>query len=181
MTILILNWRDIKNPAGGGAEILTHELSKGWVNAGNNVLVLSSMFSGAKEHETIDGVNFVRRGRWWTVHAHAFLYYMKNKKKFDIIIDEVHWFPFFSAIYAKKKTIALTCEVANKLFFTLFPYPVALIFRSLEKIYLFIYRKVPTMTISEFYKKRSYQRRCKDRFNYSSTNGCNHSQKSKKI
>jgi glycosyltransferase involved in cell wall biosynthesis len=95
----------------------------------------------------------VRRGRWWTVHAHAFLYYMKNKKKFDIIIDEVHWFPFFSAIYAKKKTIALTCEVANKLFFTLFPYPVALIFRSLEKIYLFIYRKVPTMTISESTKK----------------------------
>ncbi len=28
MNILILNWRDIKNPAGGGAEILTHEMDK---------------------------------------------------------------------------------------------------------------------------------------------------------
>ncbi len=151
--ILILNWRDIKNPAGGGAEILTHELAKGWTNAGYEVLVFSSMFSGAKKKETIDSVQFIRRGDWWNVHFLAFFYYLKNKKNIDIIIDEVHWFPFFSAIYARKKTIALICETASKLFFRLFPYPVALIFRAIEKIYLRIYRNVPTMTISESTKK----------------------------
>jgi glycosyltransferase involved in cell wall biosynthesis len=153
MKILILNWRDIKNPAGGGAEILTHELAKGWVKAGNQVLVLSSKFLGAKENETLDGVRFVRRGRWWTVHVHALFYYLKNRKKFDIVIDEVHWFPFFAGVYARKKTIALTCEVANKLFFKLFPKPIALFFRLIEKIYLFIYKNVPTMAISESTKK----------------------------
>jgi glycosyltransferase involved in cell wall biosynthesis len=151
--ILVLNWRDIKNPAGGGAEILTHELAKGWVKKGHEVLVFSSWFLGAQKTETIDGVKFIRKGAWWTVHVHAFLYYLKNRNKFDLIIDEVHWFPFFAALYARKKTIALTCEVANKLFFTLFPYPIALIFRFLEKIYLYIYKNVPTMTISESTKK----------------------------
>ena len=41
MNILILNWRDIKNPKSGGAEILTHELAKGLVNKGHKVTNLA--------------------------------------------------------------------------------------------------------------------------------------------
>lgn len=149
MNILILNWRDIKNPSGGGAEILTHELAKGWVKSGYQVTQFSSLFKGAAKKETIDEVEFMRSGRWWNVHFFAFIYYLQNRGKIDILIDEVHWFPFFSALYARKKTVALTCEVANKLFFTLFPYPLALLFRGLEKIYLYIYKNIPTMAISE--------------------------------
>lgn len=148
MNILILNWRDIKNPSGGGAEILTHEIAKRWVDAGHQVRQFSSSYVRAKENEMIDGVEFIRKGQWWTVHIHAILYYLKHKNSIDVIIDEVHWFPFFSAVYAPKKTIALTCEIASKLLFRIFPYPVALIFYLLEKIYLKLYRKVPTMVIS---------------------------------
>jgi glycosyltransferase involved in cell wall biosynthesis len=153
MYILILNWRDIRNPAAGGAELLTHELSKGWVKAGHRITVLSSRFLGARKTESIDDVEFIRMGRWWSVHIHAFFYYLKNRDKFDLIIDEVHWFPFFARVYARNKTIALTCEVADKLFFKLFPYPAALFFRLIEKIYLYLYRNIPTMTISESTKK----------------------------
>ncbi|MCZ7355914.1 MAG: hypothetical protein O8C66_09090 [Candidatus Methanoperedens sp.] len=32
MRILFYNWRDIKNPAAGGAEIFTHENAEQWVN-----------------------------------------------------------------------------------------------------------------------------------------------------
>ncbi len=153
MIILILNWRDIKNPNGGGAEILTHELAKNWVRNGNTVIQFSSKFNGAKSIETIDGVKVIRKGNWWNVHFFAFFYYLKKRSKVDVIIDEVHWFPFFSALYARKKTIALTCEVASKLFFTIFPYPIAIFFRFIEKLYLYLYRDVPTMTISESTKK----------------------------
>lgn len=153
MKILILSWRDIKNPAGGGAEILTHELAKDWTKQGQDVTVFSSKFLGAKPTETIDGVRFIRKGHWWNVHFFAYFYYLNNRSKFDIIIDEVHWFPFFSAIYAKKKTVALTCETASKLFFTLFPYPIAVFFRMIERFYLYLYKNVPTMTISESTKK----------------------------
>jgi len=153
MRILILNWRDIKNPAGGGAEILTHELAKGWVKQGYKVTQFSSRFGKAKLDETIDGVRIIRKGQWWNVHFFAFFYYLNKRSKIDIIIDEVHWFPFFSAVYARKKTIALTCETASKLFFILFPYPLALIFRAVEKIYLRVYKDVRTMTISDSTKK----------------------------
>ncbi len=148
MRILILNWRDIKNPAGGGAEILTHEMAKRWVKSGHKVTQFSSAFLESKAEEKIDNVLFKRRGKWWTVHIHAFLFYMNNKNKYDVIVDEVHWFPFFSALYAPKKTVALTCEVASKLFFKIFPYPIALVFLFIEKMYLYLYKNVPTMVIS---------------------------------
>lgn len=148
MKILILNWRDIKNPAGGGAEILTHEMAKRWVEMGHEVTQFSSTFPKSKSKEKIDNVIFKRRGKWWNVHIYAFFYYLRNKNDVDVIIDEVHWFPFFAFLYAPKKTIALTCEVAGKLLFRIFPYTIALIFLGLEKMYLQFYKTVPTMVIS---------------------------------
>lgn len=150
MTILILNWRDIKNPAGGGAEILTHEMAKRWVKQGNNVVQISASFPSSKNVEKIDGVQFIRIGMWWNVHFYACYYYLRYlRNRTDVIIDEVHWFPFFSVIYAPGKTVALVCEVADKLFYNLFPYPIALFWRLLEKVYLFLYKQVPTMVISQ--------------------------------
>lgn len=150
MHILILNWRDIKNPTGGGAEQLTQELARRWVKKGHKVTQISSLFKDGKKKETIDGVNFIRMGGWWNVHILAFFYYFKHlKKNVDVIIDEVHWFPFFSYLYAPKKTVSLVCEVANKLFYQIFPPPVAFLWRMLEKVYLVLYRNVPSMAISK--------------------------------
>src|SRR3989344_9527106 len=122
MRILILNWRDIKNPAAGGAEILTHKMAKPWVAWGHAVTQFSSGFAGGKSEEKIDGVRIIRRGAWWNVQLLAAYYYITRfKNHTDIIIDEVHWYPFFAALYARKKTVLLACEVARKLFFALFP------------------------------------------------------------
>jgi glycosyltransferase involved in cell wall biosynthesis len=153
MNILILNWRDIKNPSGGGAEILTHELAKGWKNKGHHVTQFSSCFYRSKKEDTLDGVKIIRRGHWWTVHLYAFFYYLRKKNNYDIVIDEVHWFPFFAKLYAPKKTIALTCETATKLFPRIFPPVISYAFQLLEKLYFLIYKTVPTMTISESTKK----------------------------
>ncbi len=154
MKILVLNWRDIKNPAAGGAEILTHEMAKRWAKWGNEVVQISSRFPQSKSRETIDSVKIIRMGKWWSVHILAFFYYWENlRSRIDVIIDEVHWFPFFSALYARKKTVLLVCEVADKLFFQVFSYPQALLGRLMEKIYLFIYRGVPTLAISLSSKK----------------------------
>jgi len=149
MNILILNWRDTKHPLAGGAEILTHEIAKRWIRKGHIVVQLCSGFSNSKRDEIIDGVKIIRRGRWWNIHIFGIIYYFfKIKKQTDVIIDEAHWFPFFSIIYARKKTILFVCEVANKLFFKIFPYPIALLGRLFEKIYLYVYKNSPTLAIS---------------------------------
>ena len=135
LRILILNWRDIKNPLAGGAEILTHEMAKEWVKWGHSVTQISAKFPRAKDKEIIDGITIIRLGAWWSIHFLAFLYYFRNLRgKIDIIIDEVHGLPFFAALYESSKTILFVCEVADKLFFQVFPTPLAQIGRVLEKI-----------------------------------------------
>lgn len=154
MKILILNWRDIKNTAGGGAELLTHEMAKRWVKWGNEVIQISAGFPGGRREETIDGVKIIRLGTWWTVHFLTIFYYFKNlRNQVDVIVDEVHWFPFFAAVWTRTKTVLLACEAASKSFFVYFPYLIAVAWRQLEKVYLFLYRNVPTLAISPSTKK----------------------------
>lgn len=150
MHILILNWRDIRNPRAGGAELLTHEMAKRWVFAGHSVTIFSERSLGAASEEVIDGVTVIRRGRWWSVHFLATMYYFFCfRTSTDVIIDEVHWYPFFSILYAPRKTVLLVCEVADRLFFRLLPYPIALVARCIEKIYVFLYRRAPILAISD--------------------------------
>lgn len=149
MRILILNWRDIKNPMAGGAEVLTHEIAKRLVSQGHQVTLFTSSFPGAPARENVDGITVIRRGRWWNVQAWAFFYYVFSFHTLtDIIIDEVHWFPFFSVLYARKKTVLLVCEVARRFFFRLFPFPLAVAGRGVERFYFFLNRSVPVLTIS---------------------------------
>jgi hypothetical protein len=62
MKILILNWRDIKNPSSGGAEVLTHELASRWVAKGHSVTLFSSKFHQSKREEITDGIRIIRCG-----------------------------------------------------------------------------------------------------------------------
>lgn len=150
MRILILNWRDIKNPNSGGAEILTHEMAKKWVRWGHTVTQISAKFKNSKNEENLDGVKIIRLGSWNTVHIQAFFYYIKNLRgSIDVIVDEVHGIPFFSSLYAPKKTVLLACEVADKLFFHVFSSPIAHVGIALEKLYFKLYKKTSVLAISE--------------------------------
>ena len=150
MNILILNWRDIQNPRSGGAEQLTHEIAKRWVGWGHSVTLFSAYYPGAKREEVLEGIKIIRRGRWWSVHFWAMIYYLfRFRFRTDVIVDEVHWYPFFSVLYAPQKTVLLVCEVANTLFFRLFPHPIAIFWRLVEKIYVFFYCGTAVLAISD--------------------------------
>ena len=160
MRILILNWRDINNPSSGGAEILTHEIAKRLVTLGNHVVQFSSFFPGAHHKEVVDNVEIVREGNadirtlFASVHFRAFLFYQREKGKFDAVIDEVHGIPFFTPWYVKGKKIVLICEVASDLWIKVFGSFFGLLGRMIEKFYLFlVYKNILFITISDSTKK----------------------------
>lgn len=161
MRILILNWRDIKNPASGGAEILTHEIAKRWAREGHSITQFSSYFKTAKKEETVDGVKILRRGYadarflFWSVHFLAFIHYIKYfRNRVDVVIDEIHGLPFFTPLYIKEKKIVLICEVASELWFRVYGPIFGAIGRFIEIIYLkIIYRNIVFTTISSSTKK----------------------------
>lgn len=160
MRILILNWRDIKNPTSGGAEVLTHEMAKRWVKLGHSVIQFSSKFPGSKTEEKIDGVKFVREGKadirylFNSVHFAAFNYYNKYLKgNVDVVVDEIHGIPFFTPFYVKEKKVALICEVAGRIWDTNFPFPFNMIGKFMERNYFRFYKDINFITISNSTKE----------------------------
>lgn len=146
MNILIFNWRDPKNPQAGGAEIVTMEHAKSWVVAGHTVTWFTSSFPGAARQETVDGVDFVRRGTVLTVHVLAPFYYFFAKQRFDVVIDEIHGFPFFTPLYVRVPIVAFIHEVADEIWEYMGFFPLNKIGRWIEKACLRLYARVPFWT-----------------------------------
>jgi len=149
MNILILNWRDVMNPKSGGAEIVTLEHAKAWVEAGNKVTWFSSSFKKAKRTEEIKGVRVVRYGNFITVYLFAPIYYIFSKQKFDIVIDQIHGIPFFTPLYVRKPKIAFIHEVANEIWDYMYPFPINKIGRLTERVLLIPYKNIQFITVSK--------------------------------
>lgn len=150
MRILILSWRDIKHPYGGGAELLSHEMAKRWVEQGDEVIHFSAMFPGGTTSEVIDGVLYLREGQWTNVHIIAmFKILFRQLPKVDVIVDEVHGIPFFAPLYTRIPVVCLVCEVAREIWDQMYPFPLNFIGKILEKVYLMMYKNMQFLTISE--------------------------------
>lgn len=154
MRILWFNWRDIKNPEGGGAEVFTHEVARRLVQRGYEVTVFASSFKGCRPEEEIDGVSYIRRGNRYTVYRRAREYYHKDKSLFDLIIDEVNTVPFFTPKFVNDKPIiALIHQLAREFWFYETKFPLNYIGYYLEERWLSNYKSIHTVTVSDSTKK----------------------------
>ncbi len=146
MNILILNWRDTKNPKSGGAEIVTMEHAKAWVKKRHSVTWFTSEFENSKSQEKIQGVNIVRRGSFLTVYLYAPFFYLSARGGFDVVIDEIHGIPFFTPFFVKKPKIAFIHEVADEIWDYMFPFPINKIGKFIEPLYFKLYGQVKFWT-----------------------------------
>lgn len=152
MNILVFSWRDPKHPTSGGAEQVMHEHMKGWTEEGHSVTLFSSRVKGLKSEEIIDKVKVIRRGiQYFGVQFEGFLYYINNKDKFDLVVDQFHGLPFFTPLYVKKPILAVIQEVAGKVWLkNEFPFPFNLIVGTLgylgEPLIFNFYKNTPFMT-----------------------------------
>ena len=62
MKILISNWRDIKHPRAGGAEMRLHKIYAPLTEAGHEVILYSCAFKGCEREEIVDGIKIYRLG-----------------------------------------------------------------------------------------------------------------------
>jgi glycosyltransferase involved in cell wall biosynthesis len=147
MNILWMNWRDIKHPRKGGAEVLTFGIFKGLVDRGHRVTWFTGAFPGGADHEILDGVNVVRRGTALTVRAHAFAYY-RETRDLDVVVDEVNTLPFMTPVYSRTPVVACIHQLAREVWFYEAPPGIAQIGYAMEPLYLRPYRHVPTLTLS---------------------------------
>ena len=162
MKILIFSWRDIRHPKSGGAETVTHELARRWVNLGHKVTLLSARFPGSRNSQITDGVKIIRCADFYRYSSLQYLIFLFKtiryyrqclSGKYDLVIDQVHGLPFFTVFYVKEKVILFPLEVAGKIWQYEIPFPFNLIGQLLEYAYFRLYSRFPAITISESVKK----------------------------
>ncbi|MEK7533166.1 MAG: glycosyltransferase family 4 protein [Patescibacteria group bacterium] len=154
MNVLILNWKDIRNPDVGGAEIILYELSKRLVRDGHSVTWFCRTCKGAKSQETIDGIRIIRRGNRFTVYWEAYLYYRKLIVKPDKVLDCVNTICWQTPLYVpKEKRIAYVNQLAKEVFFYELPPVLSHIAYFLEPLEYLTYRDTTFLCYSESVKK----------------------------
>jgi glycosyltransferase involved in cell wall biosynthesis len=145
--VLILNWRDVRSPRAGGAELLTHELAKHLVTRrGDHVTWFTSRPRGASRTDAVDGVSIVRYGTELTTRLHAPRF--TARQPWDLVIEEINTLPWLSPIWARTRTLLLIPQLARNVWWYEAKLPLALLGYAAEPAYLSAYRRTEAVTVS---------------------------------
>lgn len=147
MKILILNWRDIRSPRGGGAERVTHDVARRLVRRGHEVDWLSSAAPGLPARELIDGVQVHRAGTELTTRLHARS--LARAVRPDVVLEEINTLPYLAPLWAKAPVVLYMNQLARNVWWYEAPRPLAAIGWAVEPAYLQAYRRCDAVTISE--------------------------------
>jgi len=151
LNILAINWQDIKNPFGGGAEVHFHEIFKRVAALGHNVTLLCCAFNGAKHEEIVDGIKIIRRGSRNLFNYCVPSEYKKltSKQRFDVVIDDINKIPFYTPLYVKEPVIAILHHFFGKsIYLETSLIPASYVYLS-EKLVPYIYKKTSFAVVSE--------------------------------
>ena len=152
MKILIVNWQDIKNPLGGGAEVHLHQIFSRIVKRGHSVTLYCSTFENAPREEVIDGIRVIHEGgRYMFNYRVPFRYFTRfRKERFDIIVDDMNKIPFFTPLYVRKPLYFIIHHLFGKSIFREAPFPFAFYVYVMEKLGVAVcrWKKVPLMVVS---------------------------------
>lgn len=164
MRILIINWRSLKDPLAGGAELATFEHAKRWVKNHNATVYWLSPPYDDKKNEVIEGVNFLYAGR--PIHTNKniisfsfkfglfclnVMYYVifKLRKEVDVIIDQYHGVLFLTPLYTRKKVVVYIHEVAGDIWDKMYKFPVNKLGKLFDKLVFIPYRNKTFITVSQ--------------------------------
>ncbi len=154
MKILILNWKDIRNPAVGGAEVIIYELAKRLVLDGHNVTWYCKSYKGAASSEVIDGITIIRRGNLVTTFFIAPIYYWSLHQKPDVILDASNTICWQTPLWAwKSLKVAYLNQLAREVFFYEFPPLIAQFGYFIEVIQYLFYRTTKFVCYANSTKK----------------------------
>lgn len=109
MRILAINWRCIRNPLAGGAEVYFQEIFRRLAARGHEVTLLCERYPGSLPEEVIDGIKVIRKGGKWTFNFTAGVQVgrLAEQGGVDVVIDDLNKIPFFSPWHTKRPVLAL--------------------------------------------------------------------------
>ena len=151
MRLLLVNWQDIENPQGGGAEIHLHEIFGRLARAGHEVTLLCGGWPGCPPRARIDGMSIHRVGTRQSFAALAYGYYNKvlRREPWDLLLEDINKVPLYTPLWTRERTAALVPHLFGSTAFLELPAPLAAAVWFAERPLGRIYRDVPFEAISE--------------------------------
>jgi len=132
--ILFLNWRDLSNPAAGGAESYAEEIARRFVRAGATVTLFTSSYPDAPPHDWANGYLVVREGSRFGVYLAAARHLRRHALQYDAVVDFQNGIPFFTPLWvpASLPIICVIHHVHQRQFDIYFQWPLNHVGRLLE-------------------------------------------------
>ncbi|TYL45856.1 glycosyltransferase family 4 protein [Nocardioides sp. BGMRC 2183] len=115
--VVVLNWRDVWHPEGGGSELYVSEVNRRLVAMGHRVTVFCARYEGSSAHETTDGVRYVRRGGHLTVYLWAALLLALARvglgpfRGVDRVLEVQNGMPFLARVFSSAPVTVLVHHV----------------------------------------------------------------------
>ena len=110
--VLICNWRDTRNPEGGGSERYVEQMARGLVADGDRVTIFCAAHHEAPGNETVDGIRFVRRGTKLDVYVQAWARLLLRRfGRVDLVVDVQNGIPFFTRLATRKPVVVVVHHV----------------------------------------------------------------------
>lgn len=127
MKILVVNYRDRKHPAAGGAEKHLHRIFSRIVGMGHQVVLLTTAFAGAQEREIVDGIQVVRKGGdlLFQLTVAKNLKALDREFHFDVVVEDLNKLPVFTPQLTKKPVLVQMHHLWRKSIFAEACFPVA--------------------------------------------------------
>jgi glycosyltransferase involved in cell wall biosynthesis len=151
MNILVLNWQDIKNPLGGGAEVHMHEIFKRVVAMGHSVTLYCSRFPGSSAAEEIDGLRVIREGGRYLFNFYVPWRYRSQfrHEKFDVVVDDINKIPFYTPRFVDKPLAGIVHHLFGKaIYLEAQVIPATYVYMA-EQVAAGVYRNTPMAVVSE--------------------------------
>jgi glycosyltransferase involved in cell wall biosynthesis len=149
--VLIVNWRDIRNPEAGGAEVHLQEVSRRLVRDGFAVVQYSHAYPGAPTAEIIDGVEIHRIGGaflfnytvWFGIREWV------KRHRIDVVLDDSNKIPFLLPLRSPVPVLARFHHLFGTAVFRETGFLRALYVWLFEALIGPVYRRAPVITVSE--------------------------------
>lgn len=151
LKILVINWQDIRNPLGGGAEVHMHEIFKRIAAKGHSVTILACEIPNEPKNEIIDGINIIRYGNRSIFNYLVPIYYKKNLKNdnYDVVIDDINKIPFYTPLFIKEPLLAISHHFFGKSIFREANFLAGNYVYFSEWLVNYVYKHTPFVVVSQ--------------------------------
>ncbi|MCS4535988.1 glycosyltransferase family 4 protein [Corynebacterium sp. HS2168-gen11] len=114
MNILLLCWRDLDHPQGGGSERYLERVAEHLAASGHTVTYFTARFPHASRRTHRNGFRILRSGGKYGVYIHAAVFMLLGRlgigplAKTDVVVDTQNGIPFFAKCFSGRPTVLLT-------------------------------------------------------------------------